>query len=229
MGLFSIPNLTDFGNKVTLSRRGAALDLISPTAIQSISDGNVQFFHSLYSGGQTSPTVSDPSLLPAPLFTPGMWTFSGGRGASFMGLATGAPFAQQLMLPPEIMATNFSALQTISREQDQTVTWNPTGFSDQDVVTVTLNGNSDAGRTFGGRTTITCKAPAAIGQVAIPATLLQLVAPGKPSFPGGAVIELSATRKPGQAQTFTLPLSDGTSLPAVMRFSSSEIWPVAVQ
>jgi hypothetical protein len=127
------------------------------------------------------------------------------------------------------MATNFSALQTISRQQDQTVTWDPAGFSDQDVVTVTLNGNSDGGRTFGSRTTITCKAPAAIGQVAIPATLLQFVAPGKPSFPGGAVIELSATRKPGQAQTFTLPLSDGTSLPAVMRFSSSEIWPVAVQ
>ena len=227
--VLSIPTFIDFGNKVTLHRSAASVDLTSPGAVQIISDGNVQLVHLSYSSGQTSAAVSDPSLLAAPLFAPGTWMFSGGPGSSFMGFPTGAPFSQQLTLPPEIAATNFSALQTINRQQDQMVTWNPAEFGDHDAVTVTLNGNSYGGRTFGGRTTITCRAPASAGQVAIPTTLLQFLAPGKPTAPGGAVIELSATRRTGPTQTFTLPLADGTSLPAVFRFSSSEFWPVSVQ
>ena len=214
-GLFVIASGPfDFG-KVTLTGPSATLTLSSPVPSPFFS----------YSSFQTSPVVASPGLLPAPVFTSGAWTFSGSGGrSSSLGTTTGLPFSQQLMLPPEIMATNFSALQTISRQQDQTVTWNPAGFSDQEVVTVTLNGNRSGGR-ISGPITIICKGPATAGEVVIPASLLQTLAPTG----AGAVVELSAGSKSSQAQTFTLPLSNGSSLPAVIRFSSSEIWPVAIQ
>jgi hypothetical protein len=138
------------------------------------------------------------------------------------------PFSQQLMLPPEIMAANFNALQTINRQQDQTIAWNPAGFGENDVVTATLAGNISQAW-FNSLTAITCNARAASGQLTIPASLLQNLAASVPAATGGATINLSAAPKPGPVQAFALPLSGGSSLPAVFRFYSSEVWPVAIQ
>jgi hypothetical protein len=128
------------------------------------------------------------------------------------------------------MAANFNALQTINRQQDQTIVWNPAGFGENDVVTATLAGNIsqewfNAPRAI----TITCNARAAAGQLTIPATLLQNLAASAAAATGRATINLSAAPKPGQMQTFDLPLSAGSSLPAVFRFDSSEPWTVAIQ
>ncbi len=46
---------------------------------------------------------------------------------------------------------------------------------------------------------------------------------------GGAYMELSVARRQGYAQTFSLPLPEGSSVPAVLQFVSFETWPVAIQ
>lgn len=48
-------------------------------------------------------------------------------------------FSVPLTLPPGIMATNLSALQTINRQPDLAVTCAPGGFGEQDVLTVTVS------------------------------------------------------------------------------------------
>jgi len=116
-----------FGNKVTLQGAGGTLDL---TALF----GGLPF-----TGLHTGSTVTDLSQLPPPLFTPGTWVFSGKGGMSSQGSTGTAPFSVRLTLPPEIMATNLSALQTINRQQNLVVTWDPTGYGDQDVWTATVS------------------------------------------------------------------------------------------
>jgi hypothetical protein len=211
----SASEVIDFGSKVTLRSNELALDLTTPSV-----------FYSPYIGRQTSPTVLNPNTLPAPLFAPGVWTFSGVGGSSESRPAAGAAFTQTLVVPPEIQATNFDALQSISRQQDQTITWNPAGLSEKDIVRITLL-ESISQELFPSQEAITCVAPASTGQLVVPSTLLQNFAAR--TLGGGATLTLVLTRNPRYAQRFALPLSDGSSLPAVFNFSSSETWPVAVQ
>jgi len=224
--MLAFPSPYDFGKLVTLQGAGGTLDLTSP-------------FPPFYEGGQTSPTVSDPGALAGPLFTPGDWTFSGQGGTSSEAGPAASPFSVPLTLPVEFMATNFSALQTINRHQDLTVTWNPTGSGEGDVLAVSLGGFASVGYLLVGNFSsvfladalpgVSCKAPASSGQLVIPEAMLANLPAGKPGGPPSATINLSVTQRPGHRQTFSLPLSDGTSLPAVLQFSSTETWPVTVQ
>lgn len=213
VGAAFLANPFDFGNKVTLQGSGGKLNLTSPIP------GGI-----LFTGSQSSPIVSDPSQLPSPLFTPGTWTFSGNGGTASPGSQAAAVFSVPLTLPPEIMATNFSALQTINRQQDLMVAWNPAGFGEQDVLTVTLSGNA-IGELFTGPGAATCKELATGGQIVVPAAMVQYLAPSK----SGSFLELSVTRKPGNQRTFSLALASGSSLPAVLQFTSFETWPVTVE
>ena len=229
-GVFAFPSPYDFGKAVTLQGAGGTLSLTAPLG-------------PFYEGQQTSPTVPDPGALAMPLFTAGDWTFSGQGGTGGQGVVATSPFSVPLALPTEIMATNFTALQTINRQQDLTVMWNPSGFGAGDVLTVTLGGY--AGPLYfslsgfapisqwfyvaPGQAAVWCNMPASSGQVVIPAAMVGRLTPGKPGGPPNATVSLSVNQRPGHRQTFSLPLSDGTSLPVVLQFSSSETWPVMVQ
>ena len=221
-------NPYNIGNSVTLRGPGAALDLTSELV--------PAFF---LSGVQTSPVAASPDQLPPPLFTPGAWTFSGNGGMSSQGLPAVPPFSVPLTIPPEIMTTNFSALQKINRQRDLVVMWDPQGFGEQDVLTVRVNNTGGLisflerspfwPQGFVGQTLVTCQVPATGGQLVIPSAMLQDLAPGKTAGLPTASLALSVSQRSGHVQTFSLPLSDGTSLHAILQFSSSESWPVTVE
>jgi hypothetical protein len=139
-----------------------------------------------------------------------------------------------LTLPAEIMATNFGALQTINRQQDLVVTWDPAGFGDEDVLTVTLsNAAKPVATPFGletGAPLATCRIPATSGQIVIPAGMLVSLPTTKPGGPPTASISLAVAPRSGPTQTFSLPYTmGGTPVHAVLRFASSESWPVMVE
>jgi uncharacterized protein (TIGR03437 family) len=207
------------GNSVTLQGSGGALDLTSPLPPP-------YFF---FAGTVTSPTVLNPSQLPPPFFDPGTWTFSGSGGAASPVSVGVAPFSAPLTLPPEIMATNFNALQTIHRQTNLVVTWNPVGFGGQDVLTSTLSGSSVPGGPNAAQTAVICNVPAANGQLVIPSAMLQNLAPSPLVAVGGAYMQLSVARRQGPTQTFSLPLRAGRSALAVLQSVSFEFWPVSIQ
>lgn len=182
-----------------------------------------------FAGEQTSPIVSNPSHLAPTFFDPGTWTFSGSGGPGSAQSIGVSPFSVPLTLPPEIMAIDFNALQTINRQMDQVVMWNPTGFGEQDVLTTTLIGSAVPGGLNTGEMAVVCNALATSGKLAVPAALLQSLAPGALVPIGGAYMQLSVARRQGHAQTFAIPLLDGSSLPAVLQFTSFETWPVAIE
>ena len=202
------PTGLEWGHTVTLSGGGQSLDLVSGSA-------PVPF----YTGGNASAVVADPGQLPVPLFTAGSWLFS----------SAGPPaFQLPLTFSPEIEATNFGALQTIGRSRDVTVTWNPAGFEQNDVVTATLQDVLNMPGLNGGGA-IVCRVPALNGQVTFPASLLNRL-PASSGVRGLApTLSLAVGAKPGTAPVFSLPVADGTQLPAVFRQSSVELWPIMVQ
>jgi len=216
----------DFGSQVTLQGSGGTLNLTSPVP------GGILFI-----GQHASPTVTDPSQLPPPFFAPGAWTFFG-EGAPSPGssaVPVPLPFSVPLTLPPEIMATNFSALQTINRHRDLVVTWDPAGFGEQDVLTVTVNNTTVASiltRSLLGvlnLQTAICRSPATSGQIVIPAAMLQNLTPGT-GEPPTASISLSVSPRSGPTQTFSLPQSmGGPAIDGLLQFTSSENWPVTVE
>ncbi len=215
-------NAYDFGSQVTLEGSGGTLNLTSPVP------GGI-----LFDGEQTSPTVSDPSELAPQLFTPGNWTFSGKGGTGSQGSPAAAPFSVPLTLPSEIMATNFGALQTINRQQDLVVMWDPTGFGEHDVLTVTMNNAVQpvvsAYFIETGVPVTICKVPATNGQATIPAAMLQALTPSKTAGAPTASVNLSVSPRSGPTQIFSLPLTNGGTLHGVMQFTSSENWPVTVE
>src|ERR1700693_850691 len=80
-----------------------------------------------------SPVVSSPDQLPPSYFAPGMWQ------VSVPGSQTVPAFEAQITIPPAIRATNFSSLQTVDRQRDLAIQWNPAGYADADYVSVTVS------------------------------------------------------------------------------------------
>ena len=226
IGLATLLEPSDYGSQVTLQGASGTLYLVSPVP------GGI-----LFTGLHTGPTVSDPSQLPPPFFTPGLWTFFGNGTPSPGSIAAPvpAPFSVPLTLPPEIMATNFSALQTINRQQDLVVTWDPTGFGEQDVLTVVLNGIvAPTPSPELKPQLVTCKIPATSGQIVIPAPMLQNLTPGKTGGPPTASVNLSVSPRSAPTQTFSLPYTSfgnatGIFSHGILQFTSSENWPVTVE
>ena len=209
----------DVGSRVTLQGSGGELDLTSPFPPP----------YAFFAGTETSPTVSTPSQLLSPFFDPGTWTFSGSGGPGSSESIGVSPFSAPLTLPPEMMATNFNALQTINRQMDLVVTWNPAGFGQQDVLTSTLSASTVPGGPNTGQTAVICNVPATSGQLVIPASILQNLAPSPLVAVGGAYMQLSVARRQGPTRTFSIPLMEGGSVPAVLQFASFEFWPVAIE
>ena len=107
------------------------------------------------------------------------------------------------MLPPVVHWTNRDSLTTIGHGQDQVVTWDPTGYADTDVATVSL-------------TEILCRAPAATGELTIPSSLLAMLPLGSAS------LRLGIAPRPNRRTLFSLPLTDGSAAQAFFDHSFSE-------
>jgi hypothetical protein len=119
------------------------------------------------------------------------------------------------VLPPLINWTNRDNLATIDRGQDQDVTWDPAGYTDTDVATVSLSLTRQA--TLGSlNSQILCRVPAALGKLTIPSSLLE-------ALPlGSASMQLGIAPRPNKRTLFSLPLTDGSAAQAFFDYSFSE-------
>ncbi|HXE54721.1 MAG TPA: hypothetical protein VN541_16990 [Tepidisphaeraceae bacterium] len=206
---------TDLGSSLTLSSGSKILKLPKTP----------NFFPVYQASVPNPPTTSTPDALPPPFFTPGQWQVSG------PGSAAVKPFQASALFPPQIRATNFSNLTTIDRQRDQTITWDPTGYNDSDVATLTLSATQSITQGFTTTTSnesVTCRAHASAGQVTIPSSLLAAFAPSA-SGNSTAFAELRVAPRSNQGVVFPISLADGNTMPGVIRYSFAELWPVTFQ
>lgn len=161
--------------------------------------------------------VALPKDLPPPFFVPGIWK------AAFPGGATVAPVEAALTLPPPLRWTNrelFAA--SIDRSSDQAVTWEPDGYSESDVMTVTLSTPSFSGQDFAASGLI-CRAPAAAGRLVLPGELLRGIPPSPLMAPFPmASLELRLAPKPWARKQFDLPLTAGGTERALVDYLFAE-------
>jgi uncharacterized protein (TIGR03437 family) len=136
-----------------------------------------------------------------PFLGPGTWHIEGTGGATI------GPFEADLVLPPLVHWTNRDSLTAIDRGQDQDVVWDPTGYGDSDVATVTLGLQSAQ---------VFCRAPAASGKLTVPSSLLAGLSAGLGSF------RLGIAPRPSRRTLFALPLTDGSAAQAFFDYSFSE-------
>lgn len=207
VAIFAAANEIDAGEKLILSGPGKTLDLIrlgAPTSGTFGARGP-----SFYSA-QLDPSapVASPKDLPPSLFSPGIWQISGTGGRTINA------FQQGLTLPPSIRWTNRDSLMTIDRSKDQTITWDPDGYSDADVLTVTLSSGSG----------VLCRAHAAAGTITLPANLMQQIPPSAPGL-----LNLRLAPHPSRRALFSLPLANGRSAPALFDYSFSEALLTTIQ
>jgi hypothetical protein len=150
--------------------------------------------------------VPTPDTLPPSIFLPGTWQL------------TATQFSQPLNLPPVIQLQNFAALQSIDSTHDLTITWNPTGYSNSDVLTLTLA--TPPSEWFTSSNSI-CHARAAAGSLTIPSAQLRAI-------PTSATLTASISPHPGQTPNFRLPQPDGSTLPLQVNYYFSETFPVTL-
>jgi uncharacterized protein (TIGR03437 family) len=151
------------------------------------------------------PPVATPDALPPALFQPGTYQLS-------------APnFAQPLQLPPTIQLQNFAALQSIDTTHDLTITWNPSGYSKSDVLSLSMSTQSSS--PFFVANSISCNAPAASGSLVIPAAQLQAIPKS---------VSIYAAVYSSQTPNFRLPQGDGSTLPLQVTYGFSETFPVTL-
>ncbi len=155
------------------------------------------------------PAVNSPDQLPAPFFSAGQWQASGSGNSNVQ------PFTATLSIPNPIQITNYDQTQMIDHPRDLTITWDPTTYSDADLVNVQLYGQLPT-PFFGRSQSVFCRVPASAGRATIPAALLTSFLPATGS------LSLSLGRKPGTAGMFTVGLSDGSSIPALFQYYSAE-------
>jgi len=144
--------------------------------------------------------------LDPPALDPGTWRFAGPGGATI------GPFEIDIIVPPGIRWTNRDELAGIDRLQDQTVRWDPSGYTDADVVFVTLSLVSP------GTSGIVCRTPAPAGSLTIPASLLQSL----PSTSQPFDLQLAIRPRPNRRVVFPLPLRDSTTARGLIEYSYSE-------
>ena len=152
------------------------------------------------------PTVATVAQLPPPFFVPGSWQVTAPGGD------TVGAFQQVYTLPPQVRWTNRESLTTVTREKDLPITWNPLGYSAQDVISISLYGAS-AG--------VACTAPAQQGSLALPTSLLGQIGPGSGSL--GLFI------RPQRSTVFSLRLTVGGTAPGILSYAFSDGLAVTIQ
>jgi uncharacterized protein (TIGR03437 family) len=149
-------------------------------------------------------SAATPDALPPSIFQPGTYQLS-------------APnFSQPLPLPPTIQLQNFAPLQSIDSTHDLTITWNASGYSKSDVLSLGL---SAAPSEWFTSNSISCHAPATAGSLVIPAAQLQAIPKS---------VTLSTSVYSSQTPNFRLPQTDGSTLPLQVTYNFSETFPVTL-
>ena len=204
----------DAGDKLTLIGPSATFDLPAPDST----------FHGLYElSVPPTPYFPDPASLPPAVFGPGNWVFSG------LGSRDMPAFQQPFTLPKQMLISNLATVTMLDHTKNQTITWEGTSYSDHETMLVTLQGSSSvpASQWFdtSSNYSVSCRVPATIGQVIIPANLLT---PFTPSLTGN-MLSIGIQQNPAQLQSFRLHLTNGSSVPVLLNYQFTESVPVAIQ
>jgi hypothetical protein len=171
----------------------------SPTV--TLSSGSKSLTFTTQAQISAPPLASTPDGVDEPFFSAGEWT------ASIAGSAG------VLNVPQPLRISNLSALATISRAHDLTVTWNGSDYTSAYTATLQVNGSS----------TLVCRAPANSGSITVPAELL------KPLTAESGSLELLLVPRAGRITTFPVTLSSGTTAPTLFRYFPSEVIPVVIE
>jgi hypothetical protein len=163
-----------------------------------------------YSGAvPAGPAANSPDLLPQPYFSSGQWQ------ASASGSSVVEPFAAMVMIPDPIQITNYTQVRMVDHTKDLTIRWDPATYSTADIADVQLFNRTPA-EWFNTSNTLFCQVPATAGIVTIPAAMLASFEPASGS------LSVMITRRPDVAAMFTVGLNEGTSIPAVFQYYSTE-------
>ncbi|HWB86214.1 MAG TPA: hypothetical protein VG675_18870 [Bryobacteraceae bacterium] len=145
--------------------------------------------------------------VPPSSFAPGDWSVEAPGGKDI------AAFQAALRVPPALHWRNRNTLSPVSRTNDLTLLWNPTGYTEQEWV---------RGSVGVGTASVICQTPATAGSVTIPASLISQLPAGAT---GMAMVELLLTPQQNSPSVYTVPLVGGGSFPGVANFSYLEmIW-----
>jgi hypothetical protein len=193
LGLFSFLGDNDAGASLTLTGPGRTATLSGNGPFYDMSDNPLG-----------SPPVDPPFLVP------GTWRIQGSGGKTI------GPFQADLVLPPLVSWTNRDSLTTIDRARSQDITWDPTGYTDTDVATANLSATETG-------SLVSCRAPAATGQLTVPSSLLQMLPLGS------AFLRLGIAPRPNQRTLFSLPLTNGSAAQAFFDYSFSETIPTQLK
>lgn len=122
---------------------------------------------------------------------------------------------------------NFSDLQTIDRQQNTILRWDPTGYTADDVMTIDLEGLIPVIAvqpfTLPEHGPVTCRVRATDGQTVLPPSLFRTAASGPRDF-----LRLTLTKRPDRLNTVSIPLTDGT-VPAVFQYTAFEVLPILIK
>jgi uncharacterized protein (TIGR03437 family) len=192
----SFPPVPDIGPSVTLQTPTTAITLTSVVDT------------SFYSASLPPPTDGPLSNLPTPVVAGGKWTFQSSGGADLPASSFG------FTLPAPIQL-NGDAPISVSRNQDQTITWNGAAFDAGATVNIVLSASPAI---------VSCTAPASAGTVTIPASLLS-------AYSGNTIGTLTINLN---ESGFFLPhaqfqVKDGSTLLMLVSFSSGDSRPVFFQ
>jgi len=149
---------------------------------------------------------SDPTLLP------GVWQISAPGGKDI------GPFEQSFTLPPSPHLTSTA----FSGSGDFTATWDPKGYSGDDVMTVQL-GNPDPYYGVFFVPNVSCTAPAAEGSLVMPGALL-----ASAGAKASGTLQLSVLPLPTARVIFRAPLTTGGTFPIVISYSLSTTQPLTL-
>lgn len=138
------PRVPDIGTSVTLQTPTTAITLARM-------DGN-----SYYSASLPPPTDGPIGDLPPPIIAGGKWMFQSSGGTDLAASSFG------FTLPAPIQLAGGAPI-SVSRNRDQTITWNGAAFDAGATVNIVLSGSTAI---------VSCTAPASAGTVTIPASLL---------------------------------------------------------
>ncbi len=200
------------GSLISISPRGANVgDTVTLAAPREWFDKKLELAPAgpLYTATlPPAPATADPDAVPPSFFDPGTWTLSA------PGSVEAQAFQATFDLPAAIRITNLDLLRIVDRAKDAAITWDGSSYSDADIISVGLNATS------GG---VSCRALASTGQLTIPSSLLT-------NLNGDAArLQVYVSRTADRLARFSVVLKDGTSMPGVVRYQSSELVTVTLR
>ncbi len=190
-GIFLVsPSAPDLGPALLLKNGPTTLTLNGPL--------------SSYSATLPQPAQGSLTNPPPPVIAGGSWTWSSPGGADLAA----SSFSFTLPAPFQL---NGSSVFSLSRSEDQILTWNGSAFDSAAILSASLPGN------------LTCTFPASLGTWTILARQLQQIPAGTL---GGFSITVS---EPGSALPHTqFKMQNGSTLLMVVKYSSGEAMPVDI-